>query len=129
MWSSFRAVFRKEFRHIFRDKGTLRLALLIPIMQLALFGFLDLTVHDLATVVVDQDRSVESRLLMDRLRASKTFEIVLITESPEIARQRIRAGRARVGILIPPNYHQRRASQDPAQILALIDGSDSTASA
>ena len=67
MWRSFLAVFRKEFLHIFRDAGTLRLALALPVMQMVLFGFIDQTIHDLPTAVVDQDRSVESRLFQSKL--------------------------------------------------------------
>jgi len=127
--NSFLAVFRKEFLHIRRDGTTLRLAVIIPLFQLFLFGFIDQTVHDLPTVVVDQDRSVESRELLDGLRATRTFRISKITQNPDWARQEIIAGRARVGIVIPPDFHDRRSRGQPAKILALIDGSDSTASA
>jgi ABC-2 type transport system permease protein len=128
MFESFLAVFRKEFLHIFRDAGTLRLALVLPVMQLVLFGFIDQTVHDLPTVIVDQDRSVESRLLQDQLKASKTFKIVRLTPDPEAARQEIRSGRARVAVLIPPRFRNNRLRGIEAQVLVLIDGSDSTAS-
>lgn len=128
MWSSFWSVFNKEFLHVWRDKGTLRVALMIPVMQLLLFGFIDQTVHDLPTVVVDQDRSIESRLLMDQMTASKTFKIDKITTSSDLAREEIRAGRARVGVVIPPKYHDKRAHTQEAQVLVLIDGSDSSAS-
>jgi ABC-2 type transport system permease protein len=123
------AVFRKEFLHIFRDKGTLRLALLLPVMQLTLFGFIDQTVHDLPMVVVDQDHTVESRLVRDRLRASKTFKVIDVTTDPQEARQQIRSGRARVAVVIPPKFEARRIRGNEAQVLVLIDGSDSTASA
>ncbi|HEY7954505.1 MAG TPA: ABC transporter permease, partial [Polyangia bacterium] len=83
MWSSFKAVFRKEFIHIFRDRGTLIAAFSIPIFQLILFGFIDMTVKHLPTVVVDQDHSSDSRELMDRLRATDTFEISEITPDPK----------------------------------------------
>ena len=129
MWRSFLAVFRKEFLHIFRDRGTLRLALMLPVMQLVLFGFIDQTIHDLPTSVVDQDQSVESRLFQDQLRATKTFKIIDVTRDPEHARQQIRSGRARVAIVIPPRFHDNRLRGTPAQVLVLIDGSDSTASA
>src|SRR4029079_2186624 len=130
MWRSFLAVFRKEFLHIFRAAGTLRLALALPVMQLVLFGFIDQTVHDLPTAVVDQDRSVESRLFQDQLEASKTFKIVAVTTDPATGRQQIRAGRARVAIVIPRRFRDLRLRRsEAAQVLVLIDGSDSTASA
>jgi ABC-2 type transport system permease protein len=129
MWRSFLAVFRKEFLHIARDKGTLRLALTLPLMQLVLFGFIDQTVHDLPTAIVDQDHSVASRLFQDQLVATRTFKIVDVTTDPEQARQQIRAGRVRVAVVIPRRFRERQVRQSEAQVLVLIDGSDSTASA
>jgi len=128
MWASFYAVFRKEVLHILRDTGTVRLVLFIPLMQLTLFGFIDQTVHDVPTVVVDQDRSSDSRDFIDQMRASKTFKIVTLTSSSEQAHKQIREGRARVGVVIPPKFHDRKLRGDGAQLLVLIDGSDSTVS-
>ena len=128
MWPSFLAVVQKEFLHIQRDRPTLVLALSLPIMQLILFGFLDQTVRDLPTVVVDQDRSSESRLLMSQLEASRTFKIKRITENSHAAREEIVSGRCRAGIVIPPDYHDKRTHGQGAKILVLIDGSDSTVS-
>jgi len=61
MMGSFRPVFRKEVLHIRRNRGVLIVTVMMPIMQLLLFGFIDQTVHDVSTVVVDQDRSAASR--------------------------------------------------------------------
>jgi ABC-2 type transport system permease protein len=128
MWASFDAIFRKELLHLVRDAGTLRLALMIPVLQLLLFGFIDTTVRDVPTVVVDQDRTSDSRLFQEQMRASRTFQIVSRTTSPELARTEIREGRARVGVVIPPRFHDRSLRREPAQVLVLIDGSDSTVS-
>jgi ABC-2 type transport system permease protein len=129
IWASFVAIFRKELLHITRDRGTLVIALTIPIFQLVLFGFIDQTVTNVPTVVVDQDGTAEARLLMDKLRATHTFAITKITRDPRDARDEITAGRAKVGVVIPPDYHGHRAKNDGAQILVLIDGSDSNVSA
>jgi ABC-2 type transport system permease protein len=129
MWSSFVSVFQKEFLHIRRDRSTLILAFSLPIFQMILFGFIDQTVHNLPTVVVDQDRSTWSREFLDQLEASRTFKITRVTVNPKGAREDITAGRARVGIVIPPDYHDKRTRGQPAKVLVLIDGSDSTASA
>jgi ABC-2 type transport system permease protein len=129
MWASFRAIFEKEFLHIRRDRATLVLAFTIPLFQLILFGFIDQTVHNVATVVVDQDRSSDSRELLDRLRATGTFRVDRVTMNPHDARNDIIAGRARIGIVIPPDYHDKRTRNTGAKVLVLIDGSDSTVSA
>jgi ABC-2 type transport system permease protein len=129
MWSSFVAIMTKEFKHILRDRGTLVMFFTLPIMQLALFGFLDQNVRDLPTVVVDQDHTRYGRELLDELRATSTHEITEITSSPDHARDLIARGTARVGVMIPPDFHDLRARDLEAPFLVLIDGSDSNVSA
>jgi ABC-2 type transport system permease protein len=129
IWDSFVAILMKEFVHIRRDRGTLVIALTIPIFQLVLFGFIDQTVTNVPTVVVDQDGTGEARLLMERLVATHTFAIREVTRDPRDARGEITAGRARVGIVIPPDFHDHQVRGDGAAILVLIDGSDSNVSA
>jgi ABC transporter DrrB family efflux protein len=129
LWNSFVAILRKEFVHVRRDRGTLVVALAIPIFQLTLFGFIDQTVTNVPTVIVDQDGTRAARELMDKLRATHTFDITRVTLDPREARSEIIGGRAKIGILIPPDYHDKRALGRGAKVLALIDGSDSNVSA
>jgi ABC-2 type transport system permease protein len=129
MWDSFVAILRKEFMHIFRDRGTFVLAMSIPLFQLMLFGFIDQTVSNVPTVVVDQDETRFSRELIDKMRATRTFRIVKVTSDPHDARSDIASGHARVGVVIPPDFHDKRARSLPSKVLVLIDGSDSTVSA
>jgi ABC-2 type transport system permease protein len=128
MWASFVAILRKEILHILRDRTTLFVAVTIPILEMLLFGSLDQTVRDLPTVIVDQDHSTASRELIDQLRASRTFAITHITADTHEARKEIVAARARVAVVIPPDFHDNLSRSQPAKILVLIDGSDSTAS-
>jgi ABC transporter DrrB family efflux protein len=128
IWFSFIAVFKKEFLHIRRDRATMIIALTIPMFQLTLFGFIDQSVKNVPTVVVDQDQTRQSRELMDHLRATRTFAITRVTSDPRDARDDITSGRARVGIVIPPDFHDKRARGSGAKILVLIDGSDSAVS-
>ena len=128
-WGSFVAVMQKEFKHILRDRGTLVMFFMLPVIQLSLFGFLDQNVRDLPTVIVDQDNTRESRELIDPLRATNSFEVTEITNSPEQARALIARGVVRVGVMIPPDFHDKRARRENAQFLVLIDGSDSNVSA
>lgn len=129
MWSSFVAIVQKEFKHIFRDRSTLVMFFMLPVVQLALFGFLDQNVTNLPTVIVDQDQTRYSRELVDQLRATKTFAITATTNSPDQGRAMIAQGTARVGVMIPPDFHDKRAKRENAQFLVLIDGSDSNVSA
>src|SRR5664279_3621301 len=59
---------RKEFIQLRRDPGALGMILGIPAMQLLLLGFAVRTeVRHLATVVLDQSHTPESRLLIETI--------------------------------------------------------------
>lgn len=123
---AFLAVLVKEAIHMRRDKGTLRLALGIPLFQLILFGSIDTNIKHVPTVVHDQCRCPESRVLIDELIATRTFTVVRTAESREEMRETIVAGHAKVGIEIPPDYARHRLEGTEATFLTLIDGSDNT---
>lgn len=120
------AVFRKETLHMFRDKAALRLALLVPVFQLFLFGSIDTNVRNVPTVVLDLDRSQASRELLDRFVATSFFEIELQVDSRAALREEIEAGRAAVGVEVPPDYEERRLRGQTAIFSVLIDGSESS---
>jgi ABC-2 type transport system permease protein len=122
----FLAVFLKEAIHMRRDKGTLRLALGIPVFQLILFGSIDTNVKDVSTAVFDQCRCPESRALLDELVATRTFAVARVVDSHAELREAIVAGEAKVGIEIPPDYARHRLEGTNATFLALVDGSDNS---
>lgn len=122
----FFAVFRKEAIHMRRDRGALRLALGIPLFQLVLFGSIDTNVKHVPTVVFDQCRCPESRALIDELVATRTFTVIETVDSRAVLRDAIVAGRAKVGLEIPPDYARHRLAGTEATFLALIDGSDNS---
>src|SRR5215472_5829673 len=110
-----------------RDPGTLFFALLIPMLQLFLFGFaVDTNVRQVATVVLDESHTQESQRLLERLAGSDVFDLKFSAQSPEELYERIRAGKARAGIRIPYDYARRLQDGTGASVLVLVDGSDST---
>jgi ABC-2 type transport system permease protein len=120
-------VCRKEFTHIVRDRGTLFFALLIPVLQLFLFGFaVDTNIRQIPTVVLDESRTQDSRSLIDSFANTDVFRLVSYAASDDALYETIRAGKARVGIKIPYDYARRLQDGTTASILVLIDGSDST---
>lgn len=111
-----------------RDRGSLRFALLTPAFQLILFGLIDMNVRHVRTVVYDQSRTAQSRELLNDFVNTSYFDIVAEVGSHEALREYIVAGRASVGVEVPPDYARRRLNEQPADFLVLIDGSDSTIS-
>lgn len=117
----------KEVLHILRDPTSLVFALMIPLIQLMIFGYaINLDVRNMATAVVDQDRSRESSELVDRLRATGFLEVVRYADSADDASALLRAGEAKVAVIIPPDFARQRLAGRKAQVGVLIDGSDST---
>lgn len=125
--SGLRAILYKEFIHLRRDPGTLRIALLIPFMQVFLFGYaVDMNVKDVKTVVYDLDQRRESRALIQMFENTSYFTVVGEVGSEEALTRALVSGRARTGIRIPPDFSGSLATGRPVQVQVLIDGSDST---
>lgn len=123
MWS-FLAVATKEFLHFGRNKLLIRMMFALQMLHLVMLGFIDTSARDLPTVVVDQDVTSDSRELVAKLKAARTFDIKFLTSSTAQGRDHVRAGRARVALVIPPDYHRERLLGS-ARVLALVDGTDS----
>jgi ABC-2 type transport system permease protein len=87
---------------------------------------IDTNIRQVNTVVYNADGRRESRELIDRLKNSDTFHIRRYVENDRDLNNEIIAGRARVGIKIPVDYSDRLLHQTGAQVLVLIDGSDSS---
>ena len=123
----FNAVFYKEALHTRRDFGTLFFSLIIPLLQMFLLGFgIDTNIRQINTVVYNADGRRESRELLDRLRNSDTFHLVRYVETDHDLTDAIISGKCRVGIKIPVDYSDKLLHQMSAQVLVLIDGSDSS---
>src|SRR5258708_6009820 len=127
LFRGFRAVFFKETLHVRRDPATLFFWLVIPLMQMVVLGCaIDPNIRQVITVVYNADGRRESRELIDRLKNSDTFHIRRYVENDRDLNNEIIAGHARVGIKIPVDYSDRLLHQTGAQVLVLIDGSDSS---
>ncbi|HEY5984106.1 MAG TPA: ABC transporter permease [Anaerolineales bacterium] len=118
------SIIRKEFIQIRRDPRTLALIIVMPIMQLFLLGYAATTdVKNIALAVWDQDRSPQSRQLLEAFRSADYFQIRYTVGSEEEYRALIERGDARAALIIPPDY-SRRLQQGSAQVSLVLDGSD-----
>jgi drug efflux transport system permease protein len=115
----------KEFVQMRRDRLTLAMLVVIPAIQLIVFGFAIRTeVRDLRTVVLDESRSSESRALIDVMRNTGNFAIVgTVTNRAEL-RERIERGSAQAAIVIPPEYQRDLKRGRTAQVQVIIDAAD-----
>lgn len=117
------SLIRKEFIQIRRDRRTLAMMVVIPLLWLVAFGYaVTFDVTHIPTGVVDQARNAASRALLSDFRASDSFD--LSTVSPATApaiRAGIKAGRISAGLIIPAGYGDMGSA---ARVSVLVDGSD-----
>jgi ABC-2 type transport system permease protein len=120
------SIIRKEFIQIFRDRRTLALILVIPIMQLFLLGYAATNdVRNVPLAVFDQSLSPESRALLDAYRAADYFSVAAAVGSEAEMQTLIERGEVKAGLIIPPDYAARLKNGN-AQVAFILDGSDPT---
>ncbi len=123
--SRLRSLIRKEFIQIWRDPRTLYITFAIPVVQLFLLGYTATNdVRNVPLAVFDQDRSPEARRLLDAYRAADYFRLAFDVDSEAELRGLIEGGRARAGLVIPPDYASSLLAGRPAVVAFVLDGSD-----
>jgi ABC-2 type transport system permease protein len=123
---SLAAVTNKEFIHILRDPGTLVISMILPVFLLLLFGYaLSLDVRNVPFCLVDQSRTPSSRNLVETFTSSGYFQLVGSAQSATEAKGLIDRGRARMALVLLPDFGRDIAAGRQAQIGLLIDGSNS----
>jgi len=123
----FTAILYKEFLTVMRDPLTLFFMFFPPVVEMIAFGYaLDTDVKHIATFVLDEDRTVESRELIDHFVNTQTFRVVGQAQSVNELAEAIRRGRAYVGLQIPPGFTRDLRAGRTARVQVLIDGSNSS---
>ncbi|MFA5322242.1 MAG: ABC transporter permease [Smithella sp.] len=122
-----KAIARKEFYHLIRDYRSLYLAFAIPLILIILFGYaLSLDVDNVETVYVDYDKSELSRDFIRRLDASSYFHVSVMLSSAQEAIDYLDHDRAKLVIVIPPNFKKSMGADRATPMQIIIDGSDPT---
>lgn len=121
-----REMLRKEWRQIFRDPKTKRIIFASPILQLLLFGYaVNTDVRNTSLFVVDQDRTRQSRELVDAFTAGGYFRVVGRSDRPAALASALDRGRAVVAIQIPEGFAKDLAAGRGAVVQVLVDGTSS----
>lgn len=119
------SLIRKEFIHIFRDPRSLIIMFVLPLVQLVLLGYAATTdIKHLSTVVLDADKTSQSRALIAAYAASNYFTISEYVDTQDEIRYLIDRGDARAGFIIPKGYGEDVVAGRQAELPFFIDGSD-----
>ena len=127
LFRGFRAILYKEFLVLFRDRFTLFLMFFPPVLEMVAFGYaLDTDVRRMRTALWDEDRTVESRRMVERFVNTDTFRVVETVGSEAELTAAVRQGRVYVGVQIPPGFSRDLAAGRTAHVQVLVDGSNSS---
>jgi ABC-2 type transport system permease protein len=119
------AVSRKEVLQLRRDRRSMVLAFLLPLLLLLLFGYaISWDVRDISTAVWDADGTPASRALLEAFWASGYFDEVARVGDTAAARAVLDRGEAAVVLALPRGFARDLASGETATVQALVDGSD-----
>jgi ABC-2 type transport system permease protein len=119
------AMARKEAIQLRRDPRSLGLAFVLPAFMLLFFGYaISFDVRNIRMAVLDQSRSRDSRGLVEAFQASGYFEHVATLARYADVDDVLGSGRARLVLIIPPDFQRPLAAGRPAPIQILLDGGD-----
>jgi ABC-2 type transport system permease protein len=129
-----RTLIWKEFLELRKSPQLLRIVLIAPVVQLTMLGYAATTdVKDVPIVVVDGDRSPESRRFLERFSASPYFAVVAEQIDVRAVEADLSTGRAWLAIVVPPGFGADLArplttDHRGPTVQVLADGTDSNSS-
>jgi ABC-2 type transport system permease protein len=118
----------KEFIQIRRNTMMLRMLLLLPVVQMIIFGYAAvLDVKNIDMAVLDKDRSARSRDLLDVFRESSYFILKYQVSTEEEISAMLDREDILCGIIIPPDFGRKVDKGLPVSVQIIVDGTNSSA--
>lgn len=123
--SAFRGLVRKETLHLLRDRQTLAILLLLPVVSVLLFGFAVRTdVRAIPIAVVEPAPDAATRTLVARIAQSEQFRLRGTLRSEAALDGVFRDGTVRQAIVLPTDTERRLARGEALVIGLVTDASD-----
>ncbi len=118
-----RELVRKEFVQLFRDRKTRPILVIMPLVQLLVFGYVVTTdVRNVRVGFLDESRTRESRMLYDGFNANNTFNIVFSTDNQRQLEQKLFRGEIDLALKVPPDFSRRIRRGETADVQIIADG-------
>jgi len=121
----FLAFVRKEFYHIFRDRWTMIILLVLPIVMLLLFGYaLNTEVKNSKIAVYDPSNDDVTRAIIEKLQVNDYFILKKMLHSPDEIEKTFQEGEIGMVMVFSENFYENLLHTGDAQIQLIADGSD-----
>ncbi|MFL5577810.1 MAG: ABC transporter permease [Gemmatimonadaceae bacterium] len=116
---------RKEGYHILRDRRTLVVIVLLPVLQVVLFGYAIRTdVEDVRLAIVDPAPDDATLALRGRFAAAGVFRTVAVLDRPAGLERLFRSGAVQEAVQFEPGFGERLARGLPARVLVVTDATE-----
>jgi len=123
--TALRGLLRKEFFHIRRDKRTAAVLVMLPVVQVLLFGYAIRTdVNDVRLAVVDPSPDSATIDLRNRFAAAGIFRIVATAPRTDDLNRLFQTGAAEQAIVFRPGFAEDLRRTEPAQLLVITDATE-----
>jgi ABC-2 type transport system permease protein len=116
---------QKEFFHIFRDRWTMIILLVLPILMLILFGYgISTELKNARFAVLDPSRDVVTQGIVNKLATSEYFIFGGYLSSPDDIERCFTHADYGMVMVFSPRFSERVMQPGEAQIQLIADGSD-----
>ncbi|MFA5325774.1 MAG: ABC transporter permease [Bacteroidales bacterium] len=123
--NQFSSFVRKEFCHILRDKRTLLILLVMPVVEIILFGFaISTDVRNIRLGILDPSNDVATRSIIQDMDASKYFTVNLVLHTPEEIEDAFRKNKIDMVIVFEDKFYERVTHEGSASVQLLADGTN-----
>jgi ABC-2 type transport system permease protein len=128
-WRKTIAVLIKEFIQLKRDRVSLAMIAMMPLVQLMLFGYaINTTPRNLPTAVLLQEHSDLARSILAALENTKYFRVTKLPKTEAEVDQLLASGSVLFAIEIPANFERAVRRGDKPAMLVMADATDPVAS-
>ncbi len=123
--SQFFAFVKKEFHHILRDRRTILILLVMPVVQIILFGFaISNEVKDTPMAILDTSKDEATRQITEQLAASKFFTLVSELHSTEEIEKAFQKGDVKLVVVFSDDFQRNLFHTGEAAVQIIADASD-----
>jgi ABC-2 type transport system permease protein len=127
-WGRFVATFMKEMIQLRRDRLTFATMIMIPLLQLVLFGYaINTNPKNLPAAILVQDDSAFARSFLAAMRTTEYFELRHVARSEEELDHLLLSGAVQFGVQIPANFGRDLIRGERPALLVIADATDPSA--
>lgn len=116
---------QKEFRHVLRDKKTLLILFIMPVVLIIIFGFAIRTeIRNAKIAILDNAKDALSIGLINKLLSSDYFMLYEYLSSDKDIETCFKEGKISMVITIPANFGQNLSRDNSATVQLIADASN-----